>query len=109
MVYQELDLFPHLTVAENICQGNIPKNKAGMVDWKEMERVSKELLKLIKVDINVNERMDRLSIAQQQIAASETSPENEEEVSLRPQTLDDYIGQTNLKKMLKIYLPLSEI
>lgn len=28
MVYQELDLFPHLTVAENICQGNIPKNKA---------------------------------------------------------------------------------
>ena len=69
MVYQELDLFPHLTVAENICQGNIPKNKAGMVDWKEMERVSKELLKLIKVDINVNERMDRLSIAQQQIAA----------------------------------------
>lgn len=43
MVYQELDLFPHLTVAENICQGNIPKNKAGMVDWKEMERVSKEL------------------------------------------------------------------
>ena len=35
MVYQELDLFPHLTVAENICQGNIPKNKAGMVDWKE--------------------------------------------------------------------------
>ena len=51
MVYQELDLFPHLTVAENICQGNIPKNKAGMVDWKEMERVSKELLKLIKVDI----------------------------------------------------------
>lgn len=40
-----------------------------MVDWKEMERVSKELLKLIKVDINVNERMDRLSIAQQQIAA----------------------------------------
>ena len=35
---------------------------------------------------------------------SETSPENEEEVSLRPQTLDDYIGQTNLKKMLKIYI-----
>ena len=32
---------------------------------------------------------------------SETSPENEEEVSLRPQTLDDYIGQTNLKKMFK--------
>lgn len=35
---------------------------------------------------------------------SETSSENEEEVSLRPQTLDDYIGQTNLKKMLKIYI-----
>ena len=44
MVYQELDLFPHLTVAENICQGNIPKNKAGMVDWKEWKGYQKNSL-----------------------------------------------------------------
>ena len=104
MVYQELDLFPHLTVAENICQGNIPKNKAGMVDWKEMERVSKELLKLIKVDINVNERMDRLSIAQQQIAAIARALNGNCKFIL----LDERLLRCP-KKMLKIYLPLSEI
>ena len=69
MVYQELDLFRHLTVAENICQGNIPVKKNKMIDWKKMKQTSEELLQRIKVEIDVNERLDRLSIAQQQIIA----------------------------------------
>ncbi|MFR6167260.1 MAG: ATP-binding cassette domain-containing protein [Blautia wexlerae] len=75
-----------------------------MVDWKEMERVSKELLKLIKVDINVNERMDRLSIAQQQIAAIARALNGNCKFIL----LDEPTSALP-KKMLKIYLPLSEI
>lgn len=75
-----------------------------MVDWKEMERVSKELLKLIKVDINVNERMDRLSIAQQQIAAIARALNGNCKFILLTSRL-----LRCSKKMLKIYLPLSEI
>lgn len=69
MVYQELDLFAHLTVAENICQGNIPKNSLRLVNWTRMREISRELLATIDVDIDVDERLDRLSIAQQQIVA----------------------------------------
>lgn len=69
MVYQELDLFAHLTVAENICQGNIPKNSLRLISWPRMREISRELLETIDVDIDVDERLDRLSIAQQQIVA----------------------------------------
>lgn len=69
MVYQELDLFPHITVAENICQGNIPKNRWGLIDWRKMRKTAAGLLDKIKAAIDVDERLDRLSIAQQQIVA----------------------------------------
>ena len=32
-VYQELLLFPELTVAENVFLGNYPRNSAGLIDW----------------------------------------------------------------------------
>lgn len=44
MVYQELDLFPHLTVAENICQGNIPKNKVAWLTGKKWKGYQKNSL-----------------------------------------------------------------
>ena len=59
---------------------------------------------MIKVDINVNERMDRLSIAQQQIAAIARALNGNCKFIL----LDERLLRCP-KKMLKIYLPLSEI
>lgn len=69
MVYQELDLFAHLTAAENICQGNLPRNGMRLIDWPRMKEISREILHMIDVEIDVDERLDRLSIAQQQIVA----------------------------------------
>lgn len=69
MVYQELDLFAHLTVAENICQGNMPKGKGSFISWKKMEKRALELLGMIRAEIDVRERLDRLSVAQQQMVA----------------------------------------
>ncbi len=68
MVYQELDLFPHLSVAENICQGALP-GRYHMVDWKQMKKRAEELLAMIRIRVDVTEKLDRLSIAQQQIVA----------------------------------------
>ena len=69
MVYQELDLFPHLTVAENICQGNIPKNGLHLIDWPQMRETARRLLAAIDVKIDVDERLNRLSVARQQVVA----------------------------------------
>ena len=44
-VYQEINLCPNLSVAENIYIGREPK-KFGRIDWKTMNKKSSELLKI---------------------------------------------------------------
>lgn len=56
MVYQELDLFAHLTAAENICQGNLPRNGMRLIDWPRMREISREILRTIDVEIDVDKR-----------------------------------------------------
>lgn len=51
-MYQELSLYPELTVAENIFMGHAPKRQFGMfsvVDWREMEKRSRELLAELEI------------------------------------------------------------
>ena len=36
-VYQEVNLCPNLTVAENLFIGREPRNKLGMINWKDNE------------------------------------------------------------------------
>src|SRR5918997_2762192 len=43
-IYQELLLFPELSVAENIFMGHAPRNRFGVIDWREMRRRALELL-----------------------------------------------------------------
>src|SRR2546425_8390432 len=42
-VYQEVNLIPHLSVAENICLGRQPM-KFGRIDWKEIRRRAQSAL-----------------------------------------------------------------
>ena len=55
-VYQEVNLCPNLTVAENLFIGREPR-KCGMIDWRTMNRKSAELLK--SLDINVRLQFSR--------------------------------------------------
>src|ERR687886_966570 len=43
-VYQEVNLLPHSTVAENIYLGREPR-RFGLIDWKEMNRKAGDVLK----------------------------------------------------------------
>ena len=43
-IYQELLLFPELTVAENIFMGHAPKGRFGAIDWGTMRERARELL-----------------------------------------------------------------
>ena len=48
-VYQEVNLCPNLTVAENLFIGREPR-KAGFIDWKTMNKKSTELLESLDID-----------------------------------------------------------
>ena len=66
VIYQEPNLFPDLTLAENVFVGRQPL-KSGSVDWNYMERESRELFAKLGVPLNPLTRARGLSIADQQI------------------------------------------
>lgn len=67
-VYQEVNLCPDLSVAENIYVGREPM-KFGRIDWKTINRKSAELLREFDLQIDVTEKLDRYSVAVQQMIA----------------------------------------
>ena len=68
-VYQEVNLCPNLTVAENLFIGREPRNKAGMISWKEMNARSRKLLRSLDIDVAPTTLLDECSIAIQQMIA----------------------------------------
>lgn len=67
-VYQEVNLCPNLSVAENIFVGREPK-KAGFIDWKTMNKRASEILKGLDITIDVTKALENYSIAIQQMVA----------------------------------------
>jgi len=67
-VYQELNLCPNLTVAENILIGREPR-KFGRIDWARMNAQARQLLQGLEVDIDVTQTLGSYSVAIQQMAA----------------------------------------
>ncbi|TCU13068.1 galactofuranose ABC transporter, ATP-binding protein YtfR [Rhizobium sullae] len=67
-VYQEVNLLPNLSVAENLFLGRQPR-RFGMVDMRAMNRMARELLAQYGLDIDVTAQLDRFSVAVQQVIA----------------------------------------
>ncbi|HZG13674.1 MAG TPA: sugar ABC transporter ATP-binding protein [Candidatus Bathyarchaeia archaeon] len=68
-VYQEVNLCPNLTVAENIFIGREPR-RLGRILWKEMNRKAEALLQeRLQLHIDVTQPLDSYSVAVQQLVA----------------------------------------
>ncbi len=67
VVYQEFDLVPSLSIAENIFLGDKVGSKKGMPDFKEMRSRAAQILDDLGVKMDVNTQVHMLSTAQMQI------------------------------------------
>lgn len=67
-VYQEVNLCPNLSVAENLFIGREPR-RGGLIDWKTMNKKAKELLESLDIHIDVARALENYSIALQQMFA----------------------------------------
>jgi ribose transport system ATP-binding protein len=67
VIYQELAQAPHLTVAENIYLGRLPKTKIGTVDWRKARSDARAILSKLNFNVDPAARIDRLSVAQRQM------------------------------------------
>ena len=68
MIYQEFNLCPYLSVAENIFLGRQPRiGRSPFIDWVTLRRNAQELLARIGVDIDVTKGAGECSVAEQQM------------------------------------------
>lgn len=67
VIYQELELAEHLSVAENIFVGREFKTPFKTIDYKRMYREAQELLEELHIDVNPKTEVRRLSIAHKQL------------------------------------------
>ena len=67
-VYQEVNLCPNLTVAENLYIGREPRT-LGLINWKKMNKQAEELLKKLDISAEATQPLDECSIATQQMIA----------------------------------------
>jgi inositol transport system ATP-binding protein len=67
MIHQELNLMPYMTVAENIWIRREPRNRLGFVNHGEMHRMTADLFKRLKIDIDPEIEVRHLSVASRQM------------------------------------------
>ncbi|WP_405838079.1 sugar ABC transporter ATP-binding protein [Streptomyces platensis] len=66
-IYQEFNLVPGLTVAENIFLGRQPRTRLGLVDKQTMRTRAAELLRRVRLDVSPNTPVAELGIARLQM------------------------------------------
>lgn len=66
IIYQEFNLFPNMTVEENVFVGREPSAK-GFVQWSSLRQATLQLLQQLGVQLDPSTTVRELSVAQQQM------------------------------------------
>src|SRR5687768_13018550 len=66
IVFQELNLFPHLSVAANIFANRETTRGPGLLDERQMVTATKRVLNTMGVDLDPHAKVGRLSVAERQ-------------------------------------------
>ena len=67
-IYQEINLVPYRSVAENICLGR-EKRRWGLLDWSAMHAEAESLLSRFNIKLDVRQPLMRFNTATQQMVA----------------------------------------
>lgn len=69
VIYQDLSLFPNLTVAENIAFDIYTDKSVKGVNWKKIYEIAEEVTERMKVKLDLGILVEHLSIADRQLVA----------------------------------------
>src|SRR5436189_5646512 len=81
MVHQELAFCPNLTVAENLCLGDLPR-RAGWVNRAQMRARARAMLREIEADLDVDQPIGELSTGQEQIVQIDAAVCNRAQITV---------------------------
>lgn len=68
-VYQEVNLCPNLSIAENLFIGREPRTRLGTINWKLMNQKAQKIMDDLNIRVDVSIRLEEYSIAIQQMVA----------------------------------------
>lgn len=69
IIFQELDLFPNLTLAENIAIGNLNLEKSPIVSFRQLASSCRQFLDQVGLECSADTVLSELSIGQMQLVA----------------------------------------
>ncbi|MEI6156947.1 MAG: ATP-binding cassette domain-containing protein, partial [Atribacterota bacterium] len=69
VIYQDFALFPNLTVKENIAYSQLVEEQQKVLKWKEIENIARTATSKIKINLELDEPVGNLSVANQQMVA----------------------------------------
>jgi len=69
VIYQDLSLFPHLSVAENIAVNHMMQDRSPIISRKRMRAIAREQLERIGLDLPLDAPVGSLSMANRQLVA----------------------------------------
>ena len=103
-VYQEIDLLPNLTVAENICLGREPR-RFGAIDWPAMNRRAAQALEALGLDVDPQSVLSTHSLAVQQLVAIARATS----IDLRVLVLDEPTSSLDLDEVAELFRVMREL
>lgn len=68
-IYQEVNLIPLLSVAQNVFLGREPRNRIGLIDVPRMNREAREILERYGIEADVTAPLNSLALGLQQMVA----------------------------------------
>lgn len=69
VIYQDFSVFPNLSVLENLALTSELAAHRKLINWRRMRRIAEEAVAKIDFDIDLDEKVGRLSIAEKQLVA----------------------------------------
>ncbi len=103
-VYQEVNLLPNLSVAENLIIGRQPI-KRGSIDWKSINASARKILGKFDIDIDVTEQLGNYSIAIQQMVAIARALELDSKLLI----LDEPTSSLNIDEVQKLFTQMRRL
>jgi simple sugar transport system ATP-binding protein len=103
-VYQEVNLIPHLSIAENICLGR-QQTRFGIIRWRAMARRAEAALARVDLKLDVKRPLSSYSIAVQQMTAIARALD----VSARLLILDEPTSSLDEKEVSELFSVLRKL
>ncbi len=104
-VYQEVNLCPNLSVAENLFIGREPRNMFGFIDWRTMNKKAQKIMDDLAIEVDVTQNLENYSIALQQMVAIARAVDMDAKVVI----LDEPTSSLDDKEVAKLFVLMKDL